>query len=246
MSFSRKNTKHLMVRSPSPVRKTVSMLDVLDRPELNRYPAVCETFRPLAGYHFHNPANLRDAKTHAEGVIHAGLNGLDTQVSLHLRELRDAFSFDRSEKAVSVGNHLGLPTKIFTSYDLEAHGDGEFRKPFLVESQKHDWGVVKVNEWQDEIPLNALRSLTKLRAEGFEFQQLGIAFPLANPKVREIFLRHMQDLGKKSATITGAVATTSLVRANALFAGLADFIIDPVLLGRFEKSRFWIEISRWL
>lgn len=209
-------------------------LEVLHRPQLQKYPQVTGTLERINGYSFYDPDCLADAKEEAEGLCHAIVNGLDRQVEVRRENLLDIWQFDRSQKAVVAGNQMGLPMKIFYASPKPI----DLQKPMIVPSRTHDWVVVPAARWGGGIPIEALRATTRLEMAGFHFRDHSIACALRHPSMCRIFLRE----AKKVVRIVGRGAAVG-VKASAAFA--RELLDDPVLLGRFADAKILVEIARW-
>ena len=98
--------------------------------------------RTLGEYEWFAEENRFKALEALEAYAYAAFNNVKNLPAQYKQRAMSVFNKDKAEKAVYVGQHLGMHPKIFA-----VHG-GNANEPFPIKSSKFDWNVQPIETSQ--------------------------------------------------------------------------------------------------
>jgi len=214
--------------------------------------------RQLGEYEWFAEENKFKALEALEAYAYAAFNNVANLPVQYKKQALSIFNKDKAEKAVYVGEKLGLPSKLFAVHD------GGLLEPFAIKSSKFDWKVLPIEISKEPVPEFVMRNLMAFRQAGTVFDRFAVAvpgnlnYPPAQYTLKHETVRTLQQIGRASKTVAKAAAKTSAaitVGAAAVVVGaiavpvavVALALQDPVFLGSYgEEPSYLVEIGRWI
>ena len=218
--------------------------------------------RTLGDYEWFAEENRSKALEALEAYAYAAFNNVKNLPAQYKQKAMSVFNKDKAEKAVYVGEKLGMPTKLFAVHDGNVHA------PFAVKSSKFDWKVQPIEISSEPVPEFVMRNLMAFRQAGIVFEKFAVAVPGSlNHVPTKYALKHetartLQQIGratkavaKTTAKVTAKASTAAVVATSAVVIGaiavpaavVALALQDPVFLGGYgEEPAYLVEIGRWI
>lgn len=214
--------------------------------------------RQLGQYEWFDEDNKLKALEALEGYAYAAFNDVPNLPVQYKKQAMSAFNRDKAEKALYVGEQLGMPTKLFAVHDGNVH------KPFAIKSSKFDWKVLPIEISKEPVPEFVMRNLMAFRQAGTVFERYAVAVPgslnhvPAKYALKHETVRTLQQIGRAAkvvAKVTAKASTAIAVGAAAVVVGaiavpaavVAASLQDPVFLGSYgEEPAYLVEIGRWI
>ncbi|MEW5911316.1 MAG: hypothetical protein AB1814_02070 [Thermodesulfobacteriota bacterium] len=233
--------------------------------QLSAQRQVNQYARTLGEYEWFDEGNKFKALEALEAYAYAAFNNVPKLPAQYKKQAMSVFNKDKAEKAVYVGEQLGMPSKLFAVHDGNVH------KPFAIKSSKFDWKVLPVEISREPVPEFVMRNLMAFRQAGTVFEKYAVAVPGSLNHVPAKFaLKHetartLQQIGTAAKAVAKAAAkasTAAAVGASAVVVGASAVVIgaiavpaavvaaslqDPVFLGTYgEEPAYLVEIGRWI
>ena len=125
----------------------------------------------LSQYEWHDEKNMNETMAALEGYAYGAFNNVPNVPEQYKRQAISAQNRDKAERAVSLGERLGIPTKLFALFE------GTLNKPFAIKSSKFDWQVLPVEASRENVPAFVMRNLMAFRQQGIVFDNFAVAVP---------------------------------------------------------------------